>query len=623
MAEQFINVKVNSSQAKKQFDDLSESIQLQKEFLAELNLNITKSESSLKNLTFTQQQFRKEAIARDKQVFKVESAALKDLITKQEGLKKVIKQNTGARKSGTIQAIKFNETLLKNEDISQGLSQVTGGLFRQVQGLGRLFLSVGKSIKGATLALTSFQRILLATFVGAVLVAIGLVVANFEKIKNFITGTNPELEKLERQTAKLVETTKSELTLLEKQKELLKLQGKETEHINKLLIQKFQLQKENLLLLLQELETQLKIEKEEAKRVTVFEGLKIAASRFIPFLNTSEQIGKAISSENEKTLELTGKIQETREKILDLDLNIAKINKEETSEEEKQLDIISKQNDKKFDELNAFLKKKETLEQVFFDSFLTQQQLEENAVRDKYFNLINQAKQFNEDTSILEKSQQVEIQEIRKKFDDQVIEDEKRRLKELDNIEKEKRSIREKTFNTAVQLAGEESRLGKAILVAKTILAAKENLIEVKKTLLKAQQASTQATVEGVKSSSAISQGAAETAKVGFPLNIPLLIAYAAQAVGIISAVKSAVSKTKQVASTAGANVGGGGTNIEAPSIQSAAPSFNIIGSAPENQLAQTISETTGKPVKAFVVAGDVTTAQSFDRNIIQESSLG
>ena len=35
MAEQFINVRVNSQQAKKEFDDLTESIQLQKEFLAE------------------------------------------------------------------------------------------------------------------------------------------------------------------------------------------------------------------------------------------------------------------------------------------------------------------------------------------------------------------------------------------------------------------------------------------------------------------------------------------------------------------------------------------------------------------------------------------------------------
>ena len=53
------------------------------------------------------------------------------------------------------------------------------------------------------------------------------------------------------------------------------------------------------------------------------------------------------------------------------------------------------------------------------------------------------------------------------------------------------------------------------------------------------------------------------------------------------------------------------------------APAFNIVGADTSNQLAQTLATQTQKPVKAFVVSGDVTTAQSLDRNIIQESSLG
>jgi len=65
-----------------------------------------------------------------------------------------------------------------------------------------------------------------------------------------------------------------------------------------------------------------------------------------------------------------------------------------------------------------------------------------------------------------------------------------------------------------------------------------------------------------------------------------------------------------------GGGVGGGGAAPQAPS-------FNIVGSDPQNQLAQTLATQTDKPVKAFVVSGDVTTAQSLDRNIIQESSLG
>ena len=82
---------------------------------------------------------------------------------------------------------------------------------------------------------------------------------------------------------------------------------------------------------------------EQAKQLTFFEKLKIGASTVLPFLKTGEEVAKAISSENEKTLELTDKIQDTRNKILDLDINIAKVNKEETDEEEKQLNLLDKQ----------------------------------------------------------------------------------------------------------------------------------------------------------------------------------------------------------------------------------------------------------------------------------------
>lgn len=73
--------------------------------------------------------------------------------------------------------------------------------------------------------------------------------------------------------------------------------------------------------------------------------------------------------------------------------------------------------------------------------------------------------------------------------------------------------------------------------------------------------------------------------------------------------------------STSGISGGSGGGAVNIPTTQ--APSFNIVGADTQNQLAQTLATQTQKPVKAFVVSGDVTTAQSLDRNIIQESSLG
>jgi len=99
-------------------------------------------------------------------------------------------------------------------------------------------------------------------------------------------------------------------------------------------------------------------------------------------------------------------------------------------------------------------------------------------------------------------------------------------------------------------------------------------------------------------------------------------IFYATQIAAVLSTVSQAkqiLSKVKGGGASIGGDISGGGRGVSTPS----APSFNIVGSDPQTQLADAIGQQVQKPVKAFVVAGDVSTAQSLDRNIIQESSLG
>lgn len=51
-------------------------------------------------------------------------------------------------------------------------------------------------------------------------------------------------------------------------------------------------------------------------------------------------------------------------------------------------------------------------------------------------------------------------------------------------------------------------------------------------------------------------------------------------------------------------------------------PAFNIVGAGGQSQLAQAIAAQQRDPVRAYVVAGEVTTAQSLERNKIQEASI-
>lgn len=70
---------------------------------------------------------------------------------------------------------------------------------------------------------------------------------------------------------------------------------------------------------------------------------------------------------------------------------------------------------------------------------------------------------------------------------------------------------------------------------------------------------------------------------------------------------------------------GGGQSSIPSsvPTGASTPPAFNVVGASDTNQLASAIGGQSQQPVQAYVVANDVTTAQSMDRNIIDDASLG
>jgi len=204
---------------------------------------------------------------------------------------------------------------------------------------------------------------------------------------------------------------------------------------------------------------------------------------------------------------------------------------------------------------------------------------------------------------------------------------EETRLEELQDradreieLEQQKTAVKEKAFKDAVAIAGAESKVGKAILIAKQLLLAKEMIMEVKATLFSAKNSATKVAVKSAEAGVDVSSGAAKAASAApFPANIPLILGYAAQAVGIVSAIKGAISASKQATK----GLGGSVPSPSVPTGASTPPSFNVVGASDTNQLASAIGGQSQQPVQAYVVANDVTTAQSMDRNIIDDASLG
>jgi len=146
---------------------------------------------------------------------------------------------------------------------------------------------------------------------------------------------------------------------------------------------------------------------------------------------------------------------------------------------------------------------------------------------------------------------------------------------------------RDNTLNAIISLAGEGSKVGKAAALA-------------------------QATISGVQGvQAAFTTAQASPITVGFPA-YPFIQAGIAGAFAL-KTIKSIVGSKKPSSS-----MGGGGAST-APQ----APSFNVVGAAPENQLAQAIGEDKKQPLKAFVVSNEVTNAQALDRNIVEGASIG
>ena len=121
-------------------------------------------------------------------------------------------------------------------------------------------------------------------------------------------------------------------------------------------------------------------------------------------------------------------------------------------------------------------------------------------------------------------------------------------------------------------------------------------------------------------------QGAQDsyTSLAKIPVVGPALgIAAAAAAVAGGLANVKAISQTS-TPQTSG--MGGTSPSVSSPSRPappSVPPAFNIVGASDTNQLAEAIGGQSQKPVKAFVVSNDVSTAQELDRNIVEGASIG
>jgi hypothetical protein len=206
---------------------------------------------------------------------------------------------------------------------------------------------------------------------------------------------------------------------------------------------------------------------------------------------------------------------------------------------------------------------------------------------------------------------QIEFDAKKQELDNALIENQRATAAEELAIEQakaeQKRAIQQQGLDTALQGVGlikglfEKSKgVQKAAIIA-------ESAIGIGKMII----ANNLANVGALATPQAIASGGISAAAT---------IAFNNISTGIgVAANLAATAKALQAVGGGGAGGGGASTGGGAPSAP--APQFNVVGNSGVNQIAQTLGAQ--QPVQAYVVASNVTTQQSLDRNIVANASLG
>jgi hypothetical protein len=111
----------------------------------------------------------------------------------------------------------------------------------------------------------------------------------------------------------------------------------------------------------------------------------------------------------------------------------------------------------------------------------------------------------------------------------------------------------------------------------------------------------------------------ATKAATPFEFGVKLVNIASVAAIGF-KAVKNIISTKADGGGGGAPSIGGVGGGAGGGGAQ--APSFNVVGNSGVNQIAQTLNREQA-PIQAYVVANNVTTAQSANRSIIENASLG
>lgn len=500
-------------------------------------------------------------------------------------------KNLNKVEGGSKKASKGLKDVGENGGAISVLDSLTGGLATRVRDAAEASKLFSFNLKGIRTAL-------IATGIGAFVVALGLVVAYWEDIKNFITGSNVELERQLEIQQDITNEAQREVDILDKKDNILKLEGKTQEQINAL-------KREKLQLLIQERNKELQIAKERLQSLVdiqkgggsalesffkassiIIEAFARIVDGFFAKIGFDTDFGSAASG-------LTGSILEgifgTEEEILEAEQRVIELE-------------------------NAILESQNRVAGIDLET-------QESNKREKEKQNPLQALTAEEQQALLDKKSQQfeELFDLQKTQEDRLLES--------------ARLAGEQLLNGEVNLNAVRTQEEKAYAEARIKIAEREAAAKRTAFLGYADALSTISGVLGTQTaegkalavaSSLVNTYASITGQLKAFSGVPvpgyaIAQAIATGVVGFANVKKILDVKVPNVSGSRGASVGG---NVSGGGSGTSAPSFNVVGNSGVSQIAQTLNQEQ-QPVEAYVVAGNVSSAQELNRNIVETATIG
>lgn len=573
---------------------------------------------------------------------------------------------------GAIEGLSAGRKLLNNFlATSNTLQKINNTATVAATGIYKLF---GQTVDATSKSFKGLRTAIIATGIGALIVAVGALIANWDKLSKALSTTTAEQDAYNEASQKAIENVAKELSAADKLKDVLNdetlTRQEKNEAVKKLqdeypsLLSNVDAEKNSIEEINRALELNTKLLLLKAKQEAVAE-LRTEKFKEIIQAQTEAQTGSNVSlidhiatlqlsmsaqdlanlktadavKESQKQVDVLDRVEKSLQAEIDAIKELGAVVEDNTEKEkeaarktdERRKEAKRKREKEEADKLaaanalaekeakdeadrlkriednlkehkqnlidieNEFRAELEIESDLYNQQFISEQELEIQAVQDKYFRLIELAEQYGEDTTQLRFNQETAIADINQKF------------------AKEELQAKQANEQAKIKMAGDAlGAIGNFITAfAKEDEEAQRKAFNLNKAVSIAQ--------------ALVNTSLAVTAALTAGGN-PVKLATGAQ---FVEAGIAAVMGAAQVATIAKTEFqGGGGSTPPAPSgglgggtgATTQPPAFNVVGQSGFNQIAGALGQQ--PPIQTFVVSQDVTTAQQLDNAIIQTATF-